>query len=178
MDTFLVHSLKKTLVAENFNKACVNFVTLIILWLHVIFMLRALKHITGKHIFYGILLKISLFSCGFVKIKVDHFNNSLFQILERPLELPLFEIVPGIDQIVFEGDKIPFDCQASIVDPRTQMFWLRNGLVVETNRSRGVFIHTRRSPDNTVMMHSMVLENLKSPNSGEWLCLVSTPQVL
>ncbi|WAR21925.1 AGRA1-like protein [Mya arenaria] len=46
---------------------------------------------------------------------------------DRPLELSLFEIMPGIDQIVFEGDKIPFDCQASIVDPKTEMFWLRDG---------------------------------------------------
>ncbi|XP_045188915.2 adhesion G protein-coupled receptor A3-like isoform X2 [Mercenaria mercenaria] len=95
---------------------------------------------------------------------------------DRPLELPLFEIKPGMSQIVFEGDKLPFDCQASVVDPNTKMFWLRRGAVVETNRSQGIFIHTRKTPDNTVMMHSLVLEDLKSPQSGKWLCLVSTPQ--
>ena len=89
----------------------------------------------------------------------------------------MFEIKPGMSQIVFEGDKLPFDCRASVVDPNTSMFWLRHSAVVETNRSLGIFVHTRHSPDNTVMMHSLVLEDLKLQHSGEWLCLVSTPQV-
>ncbi|KAL4232013.1 hypothetical protein ACF0H5_009591 [Mactra antiquata] len=95
---------------------------------------------------------------------------------DRPLELPLFEIKPGTSQIVFEGDKIPFDCRASIIDPNTKMFWLRHGSVVETNRSQGIFVLTRKSMDNTVMIHTLVLENLKSTRAGDWMCLVSTPQ--
>lgn len=96
---------------------------------------------------------------------------------DRPLELPLFEIKPGTDQIVFEGDKIPFECQASIVDPKTSMYWLRAGKVVETDRTQGIFISTWESPDSTVMTHSLVLEDLKFVQEGHWLCLVSTPQV-
>ena len=64
-----------------------------------------------------------------------------------------------------------------MTDVDTKMFWLRNGEVVETNRSTGVFVLTRLSPDRTVMLHSLVLEELKVPNRGEWLCMVSTPKV-
>lgn len=94
----------------------------------------------------------------------------------RPLELPLFEIIPGKSQIVFEGDKLPLECRAQVIDPQTKMYWLRNGEVVETNRSTGVFVLTRKSPDHTVMLHSLVLDDLKVLNRGEWLCMVSTPQ--
>lgn len=94
----------------------------------------------------------------------------------RPLELPLFEIIPGKSQIVFEGDKLPLECRAQVIDPQTKMYWLRQGEVVETNRSAGVFVLTRKSPDHTVMLHSLVLDDLKVTNRGEWLCMVSTPQ--
>lgn len=96
---------------------------------------------------------------------------------DRPLELPLFEIKPGINQIVFEGDKIPIECQASIVHPKTEMSWLRHRELVVTNRSQGIFTNTRKNLDHTIMTHSLVLENLKAQNAGEWVCLVSTPQV-
>ena len=104
-------------------------------------------------------------------------RNCLAFFSDRPLDLPLFEIVPGKSQIVFEGDKLPFECRATVTDVETKMFWLRNGEVVETNRTTGVFVLTRLSPDRTVMLHSLVLEELKVPNRGEWLCMVSTPKV-
>ena len=78
---------------------------------------------------------------------------------------------------MFEGDKLPLECRASVIDPQTRMYWLREGVVVETNRSKGVFVLTRQSPDRTVMLHSLVLEGLKVANRGEWFCMVSTPQV-
>ena len=82
-----------------------------------------------------------------------------------------------MSQIVFEGDKLPFQCRASVVDPDTKMYWLRYGQVVETNRSTGIFVLSSHVADNTVMMHSLVLEDLKSTQKGVWECMVSTPQV-
>ena len=62
------------------------------------------------------------------------FKNLIFTFSERPLELPLFEIRPNRSQVVFEGDKIPFECRASVVDPETKILWLREGHIVISNR--------------------------------------------
>ncbi|KAK3607062.1 hypothetical protein CHS0354_039716 [Potamilus streckersoni] len=95
---------------------------------------------------------------------------------DHPLELPIFEIVPKQSQIVFEGDKLPFECRASIIDPDTKMYWLRNGEIVENNRSAGILVLNIQSGDHTIMRQSLVLEDLKTKHSGGWQCLVSTPQ--
>ncbi|XP_060079222.1 adhesion G protein-coupled receptor A3-like [Ylistrum balloti] len=95
---------------------------------------------------------------------------------DRPLELPLFEITPSKSQVVFEGDKIPFECQASVVDDNMHMFWVRKGGVVTTNRSAGIFVHTYPSQDRTMMTHRLLLNNLGKDDTGIWQCMVTTPQ--
>lgn len=79
-------------------------------------------------------------------------------------------------QIVFEGDKLPFECQATLIDPDTNIVWMRRGSVVETNRSAGIFVHTHTSIDRTFMTHRLVLENLDESHSGNWECMVTTPR--
>ena len=54
------------------------------------------------------------------------------------------------------------------------MKWIRQGNAVATDRSRGVFVHTFYSPDQTVMINSLVLENLSVGSSGIWKCQVTT----
>ncbi|XP_013403689.1 adhesion G protein-coupled receptor A3 isoform X1 [Lingula anatina] len=90
------------------------------------------------------------------------------------VELPLFELTPSASQIVFQGDKLPFECRASVLDQTTRMMWLRGGQLVSTNKSAGVYVHTALSPDQTVMTHSLVLEHLTVQNSGAWDCSVVT----
>ena len=91
-----------------------------------------------------------------------------------PVELPLFELTPAASQVVFQGDKLPFVCRASVVDSSTHMLWIRGDGPVLTNKTAGVFVHTRYSPDRTVMINSLVLERLALKDSGIWQCRVQT----
>ncbi|XP_052102623.1 adhesion G protein-coupled receptor A3-like [Mytilus californianus] len=94
----------------------------------------------------------------------------------RPLELPLFEISPSTSQVVFEGDKLPFECRASVIDRNTKMVWIRKEEIVETNRKRGIIVHTSESRDQSIMIHHLVLEELSKNDSGIWQCRVTSPQ--
>lgn len=78
--------------------------------------------------------------------------------------------------MVFEGDKLPFECRASVIDPATKMSWLRGGREVRTNRTIGIYVHTAKSPDKTIMTQSLALESLEKQHNGIWQCRVSTPQ--
>ncbi|XP_061192775.1 adhesion G protein-coupled receptor A3-like [Saccostrea echinata] len=95
---------------------------------------------------------------------------------DRPLELPEFEILPNKSQVVFEGDKIPLICRASIINRKTRMVWMRRGEVVSTNRSIGIFVITEKTPDQTTMIHTLMLQHLTEGDSGVWQCMVTTPQ--
>lgn len=100
----------------------------------------------------------------------------IFCFLDRPLELPEFEILPNKSQVVFEGDKIPLICRASIINRETRMVWLRRGEVVSTNRSVGIFVITEETPDKSTMIHTLMLQHLTEEDSGVWQCMVTTPQ--
>lgn len=97
-------------------------------------------------------------------------------ISDRPLELPLFEISPSTSQVVFEGDKLPFECRASVIDRNTKMVWIRKEEIVETNRKKGIIVHTSESRDQSIMIHHLVLEELSKNDSGIWQCRVTSPQ--
>lgn len=88
----------------------------------------------------------------------------------------MFEIFPSKSQVVFEGDKLPFECRASVIDRQTKMVWIRNEEVVETDRPRGVIVHTSTSRDQSIMIHHLVLEELSKNDSGIWQCRVTSPQ--
>lgn len=100
----------------------------------------------------------------------------IFCFLDRPLELPEFEILPNKSQVVFEGDKIPLICRVSIINRETRMVWLRRGEVVSTNRSVGIFVITEETPDKSTMIHTLMLQHLTEEDSGVWQCMVTTPQ--
>ena len=95
-------------------------------------------------------------------------------LVDWPVELPLFELTPATSQVVFQGDKLPFVCRASVIDSSTRMVWIREGKPVLTNKTVGIFVHTRYSPDRTVMINSLVLEKLALKDSGIWQCRVQT----
>lgn len=104
----------------------------------------------------------------YIKLKFSPFSD-------RPLELPLFEIKPSHNQVVFEGDKLPFTCRATIIDDDTRMVWIRKEEIVQTNRSLGILVFNRKTPDK-IMVHQLVLENLMEDDTGIWECKVTTPQ--
>ncbi|KAK7468009.1 hypothetical protein BaRGS_00036753, partial [Batillaria attramentaria] len=94
------------------------------------------------------------------------------------LQLPVFEIKPSQSQVVFEGDKLPFECRASVVHTKTHIAWVREAgkLVVTNNKTAGIFVHTSMSPDKTIIIQSLVVENLDKSHEGVWSCQVTTPQ--
>lgn len=60
--------------------------------------------------------------------------------LAGPLELPLFELIPSQRQVVFHGDRLPFQCTATYVDNTTQVHWYHNGHLLETDEESGIFV--------------------------------------
>ncbi|GAB1607592.1 adhesion G protein-coupled receptor A3-like [Argonauta hians] len=95
---------------------------------------------------------------------------------ERPLELPVFELLPSTNQIVFEGDKLPFECRAFKIDAAAEMFWVRKGERMRTNRTAGIFLHQTFIHDRQIMINRLVIEKLDRGHQGVWECQVTTPR--
>ena len=76
--------------------------------------------------------------------------------------------------MVFQGDKLPFDCYASRAPGRMKIAWFRSGHMVTTNSSLGVSVYTSRNSDQTIVNHKLVVEKLDSSHAGEWSCVVTT----
>ncbi|MEQ2174373.1 hypothetical protein GOODEAATRI_007317 [Goodea atripinnis] len=62
---------------------------------------------------------------------------------DAPLELPSFQLTPSQRQVVFQGDSLPFQCQASLVAEDMQVLWYQNGRMVKPDATRGIFIEKR-----------------------------------
>ncbi|ESP00442.1 hypothetical protein LOTGIDRAFT_140702, partial [Lottia gigantea] len=95
---------------------------------------------------------------------------------DHDLQLPYFEITPHHSQVVFEGDKLPFECSASVIHTKTNITWIRGQKSIISNKTAGIFVHTQYTPDKTRITHSLVVENLDKSHSGQWYCQVATPQ--
>lgn len=71
-------------------------------------------------------------------------HNNVTPILpyppDAPLELPSFQLTPSQRQIVFQGDSLPFQCQASFVAEDMQVLWYQDGRMVEPDAAQGIFI--------------------------------------
>lgn len=63
--------------------------------------------------------------------------------LDAPLELPSFQLTPSQQQVVFQGDSLPFQCQASFVAEDMQVLWYQNGRMVKADAAQGIFIEKR-----------------------------------
>ncbi|MGH0132437.1 UNVERIFIED_CONTAM: hypothetical protein FKN15_035944 [Acipenser sinensis] len=57
-----------------------------------------------------------------------------------PLELPLFQMIPSYRQVVFQGDRLPFQCTATYIDNTTKVQWYHDGNLIETEEDKGVFV--------------------------------------
>lgn len=62
---------------------------------------------------------------------------------DAPLELPSFQLTPSQQQVVFQGDSLPFQCQASFVAEDMQVLWYQNGRMVKPDAAQGIFIEKR-----------------------------------
>lgn len=62
---------------------------------------------------------------------------------DAPLELPSFQLTPSQRQVVFQGDSLPFQCQASFVAEDMQVLWYQNGRMVKSDATQGIFIEKR-----------------------------------
>lgn len=62
---------------------------------------------------------------------------------DAPLELPSFQLTPSQRQVVFQGDSLPFQCQASLVAEDMQVLWYHRGHMVKPDATQGIFIEKR-----------------------------------
>ena len=66
-----------------------------------------------------------------------------FLFPDAPLELPSFQLTPSQPQVVFQGDSLPFQCQASFVAEDMQVLWYQNGRMVKSDAAQGIVIEKR-----------------------------------
>ncbi|GFO36532.1 adhesion g protein-coupled receptor a3, partial [Plakobranchus ocellatus] len=95
-------------------------------------------------------------------------------VCNRKFQLKVFHIRPSKSQLVFQGDKLPFECYASKAPGLMQIAWYRSGHLVTTNASRGVSVNTTHNTDRTILNHRLVVEKLDSSHAGKWSCVVTT----
>jgi len=95
-------------------------------------------------------------------------------IVEWPLELPVFELVPATSQVVFEGDRFPLECHVAELDAEMNVTWIHDSEMVEIDHERGLLLYTRQLPGRT-RVTTLVIERLNAESdSGNWTCHVAT----
>lgn len=94
---------------------------------------------------------------------------------DAPLELPSFQLTPSQRQVVFQGDSLPFQCQASLVAEDMQVLWYRNGHMVRHNATQGIFIEKRIVQNCSLIarydLYSQITEVILSSIQNELLFL-------
>ncbi|XP_030807026.1 adhesion G protein-coupled receptor A3-like isoform X2 [Camarhynchus parvulus] len=93
-------------------------------------------------------------------------------ICAGPLELPLFELIPSQRQVVFHGDRLPFQCTATYVDNSTQVQWYHAGRLIETNEESGIFVEDSIIHDCCLITRELILSSIDIDATGDWECLV------
>ena len=88
--------------------------------------------------------------------------------------MDLFRLIPKKSQVVFEGDKLPFECRAAVGgDQSLRMFWVRKNVEVKEDPEAGIIIHEDRSPDRFITIR-LVIQHLNIGHNGIWTCRVVT----
>uniref|UniRef100_A0A8C3Q803 Uncharacterized protein n=2 Tax=Thraupidae TaxID=400783 RepID=A0A8C3Q803_GEOPR len=93
-------------------------------------------------------------------------------ICAGPLELPLFELIPSQRQVVFHGDRLPFQCTATYVDNSTQVQWYHAGRLIETDEESGIFVEDSIIHDCCLITRELILSSIDIDATGDWECLV------
>ncbi|MED6254542.1 Adhesion G protein-coupled receptor A3 [Ataeniobius toweri] len=93
---------------------------------------------------------------------------------DAPLELPSFQLTPSQRQVVFQGDSLPFQCQASLVAEDMQVLWYQNGRMVKPDATRGIFIEKRIVQNCSLIASALTISNIQPGFMGNWECRVRT----
>ncbi|XP_061491582.1 adhesion G protein-coupled receptor A1 isoform X6 [Rhineura floridana] len=94
-------------------------------------------------------------------------------ICAGPLELPLFELIPSQKQVVFHGDRLPFQCTATYLDNTTQVHWYHEGRLVKTDDESGLFVEDSITHDCCLITRELILSSIDIDATGKWECMVS-----
>ncbi|XP_006810367.2 adhesion G protein-coupled receptor A3-like, partial [Neolamprologus brichardi] len=93
---------------------------------------------------------------------------------DAPLELPSFQLTPSQRQVVFQGDSLPFQCQASLVAEDMQVLWYHRGLMVKPDATQGIFIEKRIVQNCSLIASALTISNIQPGFTGNWECRVRT----
>uniref|UniRef100_A0A3P8VE06 Adhesion G protein-coupled receptor A3 n=1 Tax=Cynoglossus semilaevis TaxID=244447 RepID=A0A3P8VE06_CYNSE len=93
---------------------------------------------------------------------------------DAPLELPSFQLTPSQRQVVFQGDSLPFQCQASFVAEDMQVLWFQNGRMVKPDAAQGIFIEKRMVQNCSLIASALTISNIQPGFTGNWECRIWT----
>ncbi|XP_055891327.1 uncharacterized protein LOC106070481 isoform X2 [Biomphalaria glabrata] len=94
---------------------------------------------------------------------------------DHNLQLHIFEIRPSESQLVFIGDKLPFECHASVTSQdKMNISWYRGDRIVTSNKTLGIYVNTSHNHDHTITNHRLVVDSLEPSHAGDWSCVVSS----
>ncbi|RMB95139.1 hypothetical protein DUI87_28415 [Hirundo rustica rustica] len=91
-------------------------------------------------------------------------------------ELHTHHLIPSLRQVVFQGDRLPFQCTATYLDNSTQIRWFHNRQPVQEDEQTGVIVEESLIHDCTFITSELILSNIHVSANGEWECAVSTSQ--
>lgn len=69
-------------------------------------------------------------------------------------ELHTHHLIPSLRQVVFQGDRLPFQCTATYLDNSTQIRWYHNREPVEEDERTGVIVEESLIHDCTFITRS------------------------
>lgn len=93
---------------------------------------------------------------------------------DAPLELPSFQLTPSQRQVVFQGDSLPFQCQASFVAEDMQVLWYQDGRMVTPDAAQGIFIEKHMVHNCSLIASALTISNIQPGFTGNWECRVWT----
>ncbi|KAG7495752.1 adhesion G protein-coupled receptor A3 [Solea senegalensis] len=93
---------------------------------------------------------------------------------DAPLELPSFQLTPSQRQVVFQGDSLPFQCQASFVAEDMQVLWYQDGRMVMPDAAQGIFIEKRMVQNCSLIASALTISNIQPGFTGNWECRIWT----
>lgn len=95
---------------------------------------------------------------------------------EGALELHTHHLIPSLRQVVFQGDRLPFQCSASYLGNDTRIRWYHNRAPVEGDEQAGILLADSLIHDCTFITSELTVSHIGVWASGEWECSVSTVQ--
>ncbi|KAM8974313.1 adhesion G protein-coupled receptor A2 [Pelodytes ibericus] len=89
-------------------------------------------------------------------------------------ELHTHHLIPSLRQVVFQGDRLPFQCTASYLGNHSHILWYHNGKQVERDEDLGIILEETIIHDCTLITSELFLNNILLSANGEWECIVAT----